>query len=64
MFYTFREPIFSHVELFFSHLTSIFTFSIDIFSNVATFSHIEAFSHLRVPHTRTISTSKCSHIHE
>ena len=32
-----------------------FTFNVDISAHLATFSHIEAFSHLRVPHTR-IST--------
>ena len=41
----------SQLELFLSHITSIFTFSVDISSHLATctFSHVEAFSHLRVP---------------
>ena len=30
-------------------MASIFTFSIDIYSHLATFSHTETFSHLRVP---------------
>ena len=32
-------------------IASIFTFSVDFVSHLATFSHIGPFSHLRVPHT-------------
>ena len=38
-----------HLELCFLHITSILTFSVDISSQLSVFSHIEAFSHLRVP---------------
>ena len=39
MFYTFREPTFSHSE-FFLHIAPIYTFSVDISSYLATFSHL------------------------
>ena len=41
MFDTFREPNFFTIS-YFSQIALIFTFSIDIFSHLATFSHIEA----------------------
>ena len=50
MFYTFREPMFFTFRVNFSQMASIFTFSFDNFSHLADLSHIEAFSHLRVPH--------------
>ena len=50
MFYTFREPNFFTFIVFFSQIASIFTFNVDMYSHLATFSHIEAFSNLRVPH--------------
>ena len=49
MFYTFREPNFFTFRVIFSQIASIFTFSVDIVLHLAAFSHIEAFSHLRVP---------------
>ena len=42
MFYTFREPNLLTFRVIFSHIASIFTFSVHIFSHLATFSHIEA----------------------
>ena len=45
------RQFYSHLELFFLHMASIFTFSVDISSShLATFSHTEALSHLRVSH--------------
>ena len=49
MCYTFREPIFSHLELIFHRLRQFSHLALIIFSHLDTFSHIEAFSHLRVP---------------
>ena len=46
MFDTFREPHFFTFSVIFSHIASIFTFSVEFFSHLATFSHIAAFSHL------------------
>ena len=51
MFDTFREPNLFTFSVIFAHIASFFTFSVDIFSHLATFLHIAAFSHLRVPHT-------------
>ena len=50
MLYAFREPIVFTLKVNFSQIASIFTFSIDFFS------HLAAFSHLRVP-----QTSPCIH---
>ena len=36
-------------------MASIFTFNVDMSSLLATCSHIETFSHLRVPHTTILS---------
>ena len=44
---------------YFSHIASIVTFSVDISSHLATFSHIEAFSHCRMPQTKY--SIKCLH---
>ena len=46
MFDTFREPHFFTFSVIFSHIASIFTFSVEFFSHLATFSQIAAFSHL------------------
>ena len=54
MFDTFREPHFFTFSVIFSHIASIFTFSVEFFSHLATFSHIAAFSHLMVPHTSQV----------
>ena len=53
MFDIFREPIFFTFRVTFSQIASIFTISVDFFSHIATVSHIEAFSHLRVPQAFT-----------
>ena len=37
MFYTFREPKFFTFSVIFSHIASIFTFSVEFFSHLATF---------------------------
>ena len=51
MFDTFREPHFFTFSVIFSHIASIFTFSVEFFFTFSYLSHIAAFSHLRVPHT-------------
>ena len=47
MFDTFREPHVFTFSVIFSHIAYIFTFSVEIFSHLATFSH------LSVPQTLT-----------
>ena len=43
---------------YFIHLESlIFIFNVDITSHIATYSHIEEFSHLRVPQTTSFRDS-------
>ena len=51
MFDTFKEPHFFTFSVIFSHIASIFTFSVEFCSHLATFSHIVAIAHLRVPQT-------------
>ena len=49
MFDTFREPHFFTFRVIFSHIASIFTFSVEFFFTFSYLSHIAVFSHLRVP---------------